>query len=1026
MKKRNIFLSFLFAILASLTLGVNSTTTASTHAAGVVTITLDANGGECDFSELQTSESGTLTSIPEATQSNYVFIGWLFNEELVTTETVFTENSTISALFYLKEHYYNISSNGSQFTVVGKTLNTDYDYTISDTCESLESAILLIKSDLNLVSTPTTLNFQNISLTENLMLDFQNLTLTGNISLNEFSINYEIPTTKSNFQLKDINLTSTSEQNLVNISGNNRVIINCSNCNFITSSSEHNYALYIDNSSTSLCFENQLSTQTRFLYNHDTGTSTSTNNIDLSSHINGKLAISVPYYEDGAMVLTTNLNISNFEFIPTQSNYTCSIVTNGNHLHSNVEFKIKFDENGGIPNNFNSEITLNYNPYNAINYPDSNNLSKTHSTLNGFAGKITLTNELMALYNIDDAVWYFDKESLNNFFTEDAKYKDIPSYFTKTLPLANNNGFTYYSYDSNSEDPNFNAIHLMLDLGLTPEFVALWSDTIYKINFETNGGSAVSPLTGVYNSSISLPSTTKTGYTFAGWYLSEDLNDASLATSSNFNTMPDTEPTLYAKWTANGHNLIIYPNNGLSEITKVVPFESSLSNITELTEVNFTKTGYSFAGWYTNQSLNDDSKITDLETFTMPNEELHIYAKWQINSYTITLNKNHKKDSSDFASLTTEYGDDISSLKSSAPSFEGYEFNGWMTESKHPYTLPDTMPAENLTLYANWSAINYKIRYIIVIDPNKIENNPLHLTKNYHFEDTIIDAGVPIKSGYIFAGWYTNTSFTEAFRLSSMPSHNIEVYAKMVPKQTISINTNKQTYSLSENYGFKLKMNLSLTNFKVEYLVNDKWQTEIPKDKGTYNVRISRVEDYAFNAVNLLIEGGLEIVPNTVDLTFYALILYCIAGMEILCSIIILLLRKQRQTYLNYAVILPFGLVSTSDFVHFVVSLVLAIFGFVLMIIQLTKLKNVNNEISKISTESTEYTPPDVSANDSIASNVETLLQKEGFVKPKYQDEEIELDGFIEDENERPDLDQQNSKDEINEDPHHNKQDDIS
>lgn len=1009
MKKRNIFLCFLFAILASLSLGVHSRTTANTHAVGTVTITLDSNGGECSVSELQTNESGTLTSIPEATQDNYIFAGWLFNDELVTNKTVFTENSTITALFYLKTHYYNISSDGSTFTIIGKTLNIDCKYTLSDTCESLESAILLIKSDLILASTPTTLNFDNISLDQNLDLNIESLTLTGNITLNEFSINYNTPKHNSHLSLNNLELTASSNQNLVNITGNNRVIVDCSNTIFNTSSSENNYALFIDNSSTSLSFASKLAYQSKFLYNHNTGTSTSANNLDLSSHTSGKIAITVPFYEDGSVILTTNLNASNFEFIPLQSNYTCSIVTNGNYLHSNVEFKLKFNANGGTPNNFESEMTINYNPYTAIAYPDSDNLSKTHSTLNGFAGKITLTNELMELYNIDDPIWYFDKITLNQFLTADAEYKDIPNYFSKTLPVANNNGFTYYNYDNSFEDLNFQAVTLMLDLGLTPEFFALWSDTIYNINFETNGGSAVAPISGVFNSSVTLPTTSKPGFTFDGWYLSEDLSTESSVNASNFNTMPDTEPTLYAKWTANGINLIIYPNNGLNEITKVVPFESSLSNVSELTEANFTKTGYSFAGWYTNSSLDEATKITDLETFTMPNEELSVYAKWQINSYTITLNNNHKKDHSDFASLTAEYGDDTSSLKSSTPIFEGYTFNGWMTESKIPYTIPDTMPAEDLTLYANWSANEYKIRYIV--------NNSTWQNKTYHFEDTIMDAGIPIKSGYIFYGWYTTASFDEAFRLSSMPSHNIDVYAKMVPKQTIKIDTSKQTYSLSENYGFKLKLGYSLKNFKIEYLVNDKWQTDIPKDKGTYDVRISRYEDYSFNEVNLLIEGGLEIVPNTVDLSFFALLLYCLAGMEIICSIIILLLRKQRQTYLNYAVILPFGLVSTSDFIHFVISLVLAIFGFVLMIIQLTKLKKVNNDISKISTESTKYTPPDVSTNKSISNKVEILLQKEGFVKPEQYDNEIELDGSIDDEEDIIIHSQESSNDEIDKKP---------
>ena len=100
-----------------------------------------------------------------------------------------------------------------------------------------------------------------------------------------------------------------------------------------------------------------------------------------------------------------------------------------------------------------------------------------------------------------------------------------------------------------------------------------------------------------------------------------------------------------------------------------------------------------------------------------------------------------------------------------------------------------------------------------------------------------------------------------------------------------------------------------------------------------------------------------------------------------------------------------------------IISLVLAIFGFVLMIIQLTKLKKVNNDISKISTESTKYTPPDVSTNESVSNKVEILLQKEGFVKPEQYDNEIELDGSIDDEEDIIIHNQESSNDEIDEKP---------
>ena len=1006
MKKRNIFLSFIFAILAALSLGANISPTNHSYAAGIVTITLDASGGECAVSELQTTESGTLSALPEATKAGYVFAGWMFNEQKVTTKTVFSEDSTITALFHLKTHYYTISQSESSYTVVGGILNSEETYVISQDEASLQTAITEIENDLLTADNQTTLDFNDVTLAENLNLSFQQLTLSGNLNLDEFSLQYNIPTNNSKLNFNDLTLNATSNQNLIEIYGSNRLLITCSNTEFNSSSNAGNYALHMNNSaSISLTFEDKLSHQTQFLYNHDTGVSTSANGVDLSNH-SGKIRISIPYYEDGSVIVTSNIGASKFEFIPLQDNYTADLFQNGNDIHADLKFKIKFDPNGGTLDNSLLEQTSNFKPYASVKYPDSNDITKTHATLNGYAGKITLTPELMSLISTDVSVWYFDKVSLNSFIENSVGLEDIPTYFSETLPSANNNGFTYYSYDNNLEDPNVVAVILMIKLNLDPEFVALWSETIYKISFNTNGGSNIDDILGIYDSSFTLPTPTKTGYTFAGWYSSEDLDEASLVNASNFNKMPDTNPTLYAKWTATGHTISIYPNNNTSELTRIIPYDTSLSSIIELTSDYFSKTGHSFVGWYTDVSLDESSKIEDLESFTMPNSNLNVYAKWQINSYTITLNTNHSKDDSDFTSLTVNYGDDITSLKLNAPSFEGYEFKGWVTSSKthyantYPY-LPDTMPDEDITLYADWDAIEYVIRYYLANYPTD-GNNYLYSNYERHFEDTVSSIDTPNVSGFIFNGWYADSSFTQTFALTSMPSHDISVYAKMTPKQTIQINTDVQSYTISQNLGFKIKINLHLSGFKVEYLVNDKWQSTTPTEKGTYNVRITRAEDAAFNAVNVLIENGLKITPNVVDLGTYSLILYCVAALEIFCSIVILLLRKQRQTYLKYSIALPFGLVSTSDFINFSISLVLAVFGFVMIIIQLTALRKVNHEVDKVSTENKDYVPPDVSTNDSIASNVEILLQKQGFISPR-KDEEVILDGSISDEqNESP------------------------
>ena len=76
---------------------------------------------------------------------------------------------------------------------------------------------------------------------------------------------------------------------------------------------------------------------------------------------------------------------------------------------------------------------------------------------------------------------------------------------------------------------------------------AKWVQT-YTVAFDTNGGSAVAPVTVDTGSTVTKPADpTKSGYTFGGWY-----KDSTLQTPWDFaNGTVTADTTLYAKWTAN-------------------------------------------------------------------------------------------------------------------------------------------------------------------------------------------------------------------------------------------------------------------------------------------------------------------------------------------------------------------------------------------------------------------------------------------------------------------------------------------
>ena len=102
----------------------------------------------------------------------------------------------------------------------------------------------------------------------------------------------------------------------------------------------------------------------------------------------------------------------------------------------------------------------------------------------------------------------------------------------------------------------------------------------------------------------------------------------------------------------------------------------------------FTRTGYTQTGWAT---VDGGEKIYGLDAVYTQNEALTLYPVWNANKYTITFDT---AGGSEIASITQDYGTRITAPAN--PTREGYTFLGWDKE------IPETMPAENTTITAQW------------------------------------------------------------------------------------------------------------------------------------------------------------------------------------------------------------------------------------------------------------------------------------------------------------------------------------
>ena len=235
------------------------------------------------------------------------------------------------------------------------------------------------------------------------------------------------------------------------------------------------------------------------------------------------------------------------------------------------------------------------------------------------------------------------------------------------------------------------------------------------------------------------------------------------------------------------------------------------NNILTLRGALFTRAGYTQVGWST---VDGGEKVYGFEDVYTKNEALTLYPVWNTNKYTITFDTN---GGSEIAPITQDYGTQIAAPAN--PTRKGYTFKGWDKE------IPETMPAENITVKAQWE-IN---QYTITFDTNG-GSEIAPITQDYGTKITAPDN--PTRKGYTFKGWDKEIPET-------MPAENITITARWrdteKPTGEIIIGTNKWNEFLNElTFGIFFKDTQEVTINAVDnsgvvfvsYLVTDKELSE--------------------------------------------------------------------------------------------------------------------------------------------------------------------------------------------------------
>jgi uncharacterized repeat protein (TIGR02543 family) len=268
-----------------------------------------------------------------------------------------------------------------------------------------------------------------------------------------------------------------------------------------------------------------------------------------------------------------------------------------------------------------------------------------------------------------------------------------------------------------------------------------------SLNFESNNGSGLSTTQNIQSgvpTALQANTFTYTGYVFQGWNTAADGSGTSYTNLANYTT--NSAATLFAQWRAGvTHTVTFDPNNGTGTQAPQVAGQS-----TSLSQNQFSRAGYTFAGWSTSASGSG---------YSYPNQavysfasDVRLYAQWaQVEvTYTVTFYGNGATS----GSTAGQTASSTRSLNLNGFSRIGYNFLGWSQnnwDSSASYLDGQSYPFDaNLSLYAIWvpQATNE-----ITFDGNGSSSGSM--ANETADSSTVLSANAYQKAGHTFLYWNT-------------------------------------------------------------------------------------------------------------------------------------------------------------------------------------------------------------------------------------------------------------------------------
>ena len=446
------------------------------------------------------------------------------------------------------------------------------------------------------------------------------------------------------------------------------------------------------------------------------------------------------------------------------------------YAHWNVKpYTVKFDANGGNTPSPTS-MTVTYD----AQYGELATTSRTGYTFKGWFTDKTNGNEIKedtTVKTANDQTLYahwtantytvnFDKNGGDTVtpdskpVTYDAQYGD--------LATATKTGYSFSGWYTNTIGGEKIQGGDTVKVTDDTTFYAHWTAKTITVTFNGTGCDNISfkEKEVTYDTKYGdLPTTTRTGYEFLGWYTG--LSDGREIRSDDIENIIEDDQTLYAHWAANTYSVTFEGNGGTTGIrTKNVTFDKAYGDLPEP-----EKPDYGFLWWYSID--NGYKEITGLTEVKTPHDHV-LYAQWNI----VTVTFDPMGGKTEFNSANISYGNNYAAFPS--VTMIGHTFLGWFTRGNGGNEITNASEVINVdhTLYARWSINNYTIRFIF-------DNGTAPEVRVLDFDTPINYPEEIERTGYSFVEWDTEN-------VTKVPDHDVDITALWsANKYTITFNADE-------------------------------------------------------------------------------------------------------------------------------------------------------------------------------------------------------------------------------------------